>query len=59
MSEITAAEAAQMVEADKQRRVRAAAEAIASVLREHNCDLVAAPQIVDGRIVAIVQIVGR
>ena len=56
---MTAAEAAKLVDADRQRRVKAAADAVAALLREHECDLVAVPQIVEGRIVAIVQIVAK
>ncbi len=57
---ITPTEAAALVAADKQRRINAAAEAVAAVLREHQCDLVAVPQITpDGRVVAVVQIVAR
>ena len=60
MSDITTVQAAALVEADKQRRVKAAAEAVAAALREHECDLVALPQIAaDGRIVAVVQIAAR
>jgi len=60
MSDMTPTEAAALVEADKQRRVKAAAEAVAAALQEHQCDLVALPQIAaDGRIVAVVQIVAR
>ena len=60
MDAITPTEAAALVEADKQRRVQAAAEAVAAALREHNCDLIALPQITaDGRVVAVVQIAAR
>ena len=60
MSEMTATEAAALVEADRQRRIKAAAEAVQAALREHECDLVALPQIAaDGRIVAVVQIAAR
>ena len=60
MSEMTPTEAAALVEADKQRRVKAAAEAVQAALAEHQCDLVALPQIAaDGRVVAVVQIVAR
>ena len=60
MSEMTPTEAAALVEADKQRRVKAAAEAVQAALAEHGCDLVALPQIApDGRVVAVVQIVAR
>ena len=53
------AEAKALLEADTKRRVQAAAEAIQAVLQEHECDLVAVPQIVEGRIVAAVQITAR
>ena len=60
MSEtMTPTEAAALVEQDKQRRVQAAAEAVQAALREHECDLIAQPQIVDGRVVAVVQIAAR
>ena len=60
MSDMTPTEAAALVEADKQRRVKAAAEAVQAALQEHQCDLVALPQIAaDGRVVAVVQIVAR
>ena len=42
MSEtMTPTEAAALVEADKQRRVKLAAEAVQAALAEHGCDLVA------------------
>ena len=57
---MTPTEAAALVEADKQRRVQAAAEAVQAALRENNCDLLAVPQIAaDGRVVAVVQIAAR
>jgi len=60
MSDMTPTEAAALVEADKQRRVQAAAEAVQAALKEYQCDLVAVPQIAaDGRVVAVVQIVAR
>ena len=60
MSDMTPIEAAALVEQDKQRRVQAAAAAVQAALREHDCDLVAVPQIApDGRIVAVVQIIAR
>lgn len=60
MSEMTPTEAAALVKADNERRVKLAAEAVQAALREHNCDLVAVPQIApDGRLVAVVQIVAR
>lgn len=60
MSEMTPTEAAALVEQDRQRRIKAAAEAVQAALRENNCDLLAVPQIAaDGRVVAVVQIVAR
>ena len=60
MSEITPEQAAALVEADKQRRIKAAAEAVQAALAEHGCDLVALPQFApDGRVVAVVQLVAR
>lgn len=57
---MTTTEAAALVEADKQRRVQAAAEAVQAALRDHSCDLVAVPQLTpDGRVVAVVQLVAR
>ena len=57
---MTPTEAAQLVEADKQRRVKLAAEAVQAALQEHQCDLVAVPQLAaDGRIVAVVQLTAR
>jgi len=56
---MTPTEAAALVEQDKQRRVKLAAEAVQAALQEHQCDLVALPQLVDGRIVAEVQIAAR
>ncbi len=43
---MTPTEAAALVEADKQRRVKAAAEAVQAALREHECDLVGVPRYV-------------
>ena len=60
MSDMTASEAAALVEADRQRRIKAAAEAVQAALAEHGCDLVALPQFApDGRVVAVVQLVAR
>lgn len=57
---MTATEAAALVKADNERRVKLAAEAVQEALVEHGCDLVAVPQIApDGRVVAVVQIVAR
>jgi hypothetical protein len=60
MSEMTATEAAALVEADRQRRIKAAAEAVQAALAEHGCGLSA--QIVvsaDGRLDAQILIVPR
>ncbi len=60
MSEMTPTEAAALVEQDRQRRIKAAAEAVQAALAEHGCDLVALPQFApDGRVVAVVQLVAR
>ena len=60
MSDMTPTEAAALVEADRQQRIKAAAEAVQVALAEHGCDLVAVPQIApDGRVVAVVQLVAR
>lgn len=57
---ITPEQATALVNADKQRRIKAAAEAVQAALRENNCDLLAVPQIAaDGRVVAVVQLVAR
>jgi len=60
MSEMTATEAAALVEADRQRRIKLAAEAVQAALAEHGCGLSA--QIVvsaDGRLDAQILIVPR
>lgn len=57
---MTADEARKLVDADKAARVQAAAEAVQTILREQECDLVAVPQLTpDGRVTAVVQIVAR
>ena len=57
---MTTNEATALIEADRQRRIEAAAAAVNAVLREHNCDLVAVVQITaDGRIVATIQTIAR
>jgi hypothetical protein len=57
---MTTDEARKLVDADRTSRVQAAADAVQSILREHECDLVALPQISpDGRVVAVVQIMAR
>lgn len=59
MSELPlpAEELKRLLEADRQRRIQAVQAAIQAALNEHRCELQAAPQIVDGRIVAVIQIV--
>ena len=60
MREMTTEQAATLVGADKQRRMKLAAEAVQAALAEHGCDLLAVPQIApDGRVVAMVQLVAR
>ena len=57
---MTATEAAQLVEADKQERIKAAADAIQAALAAHNCDLVAVPTITpQGTLAAIVQLIAK
>ena len=57
---MTPTEAAALVEQDKARRIEAAAAAVQAALREHNCDLLAVPQLTpDGRVVAVVQLIAR
>ena len=57
--QITTEQAQQLIEADRQQRITDAAQAIQGTLAQYQCDLIATPQIVDGRIVATVQIVAR
>lgn len=60
MSDMTPIEAAALVESDKKRRVKAAAEAVAAVLEQHGCSL--SGQVVvtpDGRLDAQVFFVPR
>ena len=60
MSEMTPTEAAALVEADKRKRAQACGDAIAVVLKDHDCDLIATPFITsDGRINAQVQVVAK
>lgn len=57
---MTATEAAQLVEADKQERIKAAADAIQAALAAHNCDLVASPTITpQGTLAAVVQLIAK
>jgi hypothetical protein len=54
-SEIEQAQAA--IKADQERRVAEVLRAVQAVCEQHRVQIVAVPQIVDGRIVAAVQIV--
>ena len=54
------AEAAAVIAADQERRARLVGEAIAAILKEYDCDLIATPFITsDGRINAQVQVVAK
>lgn len=61
MSEMTPAQqAAATLEADRRERAQRAADAIAAILKEHDCDLIATPFITaDGRINAQVQVIAK
>ena len=60
MSDMTPTEAAALVKADNERRVKAAAEAVQAALAAHNCDLVALPTITaQGTLSAVVQIIAK
>jgi hypothetical protein len=54
--EITPAQAAALLERNRQQRAAAARVQIEAILSEHRCQLVAVPQIADGRIVAVIQL---
>lgn len=47
------------IEKDRQERAQLCTAAIQAALEEHGCRLVATPQIQDGRIVAVVQLVAE
>ena len=55
-SQFTADELSKLIAADRQRRVEAAQAGIQAVLNAQNCQLQARPQIVDGLIIAVIQI---
>lgn len=58
--DMTPEQARKLVDADKAARVQKAADAVAAILREHDCDLIAVPQLTpDGRVTAVVQIAAR
>lgn len=49
-----------LIEADRQRRIQLAGDAIKAALELHRCDLLPVPQLTpDGRIVAVLQISAR
>lgn len=43
----------------KEEKAKACGEKLAALLAEYNCDLVATPQIVGGKIVAVIQLVSK
>ncbi len=43
----------------KEEKVKACGEKLAALLAEYNCDLIAVSQIVDGKIVAVIQLVSK
>ena len=53
---LTANELNKLIIADRQRRVETAQAEIQAVLNAQNCQLQARPQIVDGLIIAVIQI---
>lgn len=55
---MTAVEMKAQLEQERQARAEACMAAVQAILKERNCQLVAAPQVTaEGRIVAVVQIV--
>jgi hypothetical protein len=54
---LTADELNRLIIADRQRRIEAVRAGIQAVLEAQNCQLQATPQIADGLIVAMIQIV--
>lgn len=56
-SQFTTDELSRLIMVDRQRRAEAAHTGIQAVLNAQNCQLQARPQIVDGLIVAVIQIV--
>lgn len=57
---MTPKDAAAVLEADQRKRAQACGDAIAAVLKEHDCDLIATPFITaDGRINAQVQVIAK
>jgi hypothetical protein len=58
-AQMTAKQAQETLEADRQRRFTAVNEGITALLEQHGCSLVGVPKIVNGSIVAEVQIIAR
>lgn len=46
----------EQIEQFKTQRVKECGEALAALLKEYDCDLCAVPQIIEGRIVAVVEL---
>lgn len=49
----------EQIAAFRQQRVKQCGEKLAELLREYNCDMIAVSQIVDGKIVAVIQLVSK
>lgn len=49
----------EQIAAFRQQRVKQCGEKLATLLQEYNCDLVATPQVVDGKIVAVIQLLSK
>lgn len=49
----------EQIAAYRQQRVKQCGERLAELLREYNCDLVAVPQVAEGKIVAVIQLVSK
>jgi phage gp36-like protein len=53
------AQAQAALDADRKARAERAAQRIQAVLAEERCQIIAIPQLADGRVVAVVQIVAQ
>ncbi len=49
----------EQISAYRQQRVKQCGEKLATLLQEYNCDLVAIPQVVEGKIIAVIQLVSK
>ena len=49
----------EQIAAFRQQRVNQCGEKLAELLAEYNCDLVAVPQVIEGKIVAVIQLVSK